>query len=214
MSKSTGLENFKRQFKENKQLKNSTIAIATVLVLILGYIVYRQFIFGPKEEKSKTAYFKGLNLAAKDSTDAAITELTAVVKKYDGTKGGEIAQFTLARQYMTKGNFKKAIELLEDVDVSDTYVAARVVGLQGDCKSELGAFADAVKLYEEAAAVNENEYTSPEYLFKAALVSELELKDFAKALELYEKVRDNYGTFSSQKTIEKYIARVSNKTIK
>ena len=186
-------------------------AVVALVVIIIGYIAYKQLIFAPKEEKSYNAIYPGLNLAAKDSTDAAIAALEPVVKKYDGTKGGEIAQFTLARQYMTKGNFKKALDLLDGVSISDTYTSVRVIGLQGDCYSELGRFKDALDMYEDAAAKNENEFTSPEYLFKAGLVAEMELKDFAKATELYEKIRDNFAMYADQKKIEKYIARASNK---
>ena len=213
MSKSTGLSNFKQQFRENKQLKNITIAVTAVLVLAIGYILYKQFVWGPDNEKSKSSYYKGLNLAVKDSTDAAISELEGVVKKYDGKVGGEVAQFTLARQHMTKGNFKKALELLEGVDLNDTYGPVYVIGLQGDCYSEMGDLNEALKLYQEAARKNANENTSPMYLFKAGLVAE-ELKDFEKATELYEQIRDEYTVFASQKNIEKYIARVSNQVNK
>ena len=154
-----------------------------------------------------------MNLAVKDSTDAAISELEGVVKKYDGKVGGEVAQFTLARQHMTKGNFKKALELLEGVDLNDTYGPVYVIGLQGDCYSEMGDLNEALKLYQEAARKNANENTSPMYLFKAGLVAE-ELKDYEKATELYEQIRDEYTVFASQKNIEKYIARVSNQVKK
>lgn len=209
MSTTPSLNSIKQQFEQNPQLKRMALIFGAVVLIIVGYLLYLQFIVKPDSEKSKEAYYYGLNLASKDSTDAAIAQLEPVVKKYDGHVGGEIAQFTLARQYMTKGNYKKALDLLEDVDVSDTYVAVHAIGLQGDCNSELGKYKEAMALYEEAAAKNENEYTSPMYLFKAGMVAE-ELKDYEKATALYEQIRDNYVTFSSQKQIEKYIARVSN----
>jgi len=103
--------------------------------------------------------------------------------------------------------------LLEGVNVSDTYVRVYAVGLQGDCYSELGKYQDAQAKYEEAAGINENERTTPEFLFKAALVAE-HLKDFPKATELYERIRDNFSQFGQQKAIDKYIARAKNKTVK
>jgi len=209
MSGNTTSFNFKKQFTENKQLKRITIVVGAVIVLLVGYLLYHQFVVVPDTEKSNDAYYYGLNLASKDSTDAAIGALEPVAKKYDGLEGGEVAQFVLARQYMTKGEFKKALNALEDVDVSDTYLAVHVIGLQGDCQSELGKYKEAMELYEEAAHTNENEYTSPLYLFKAAGVAE-ELKNYEKATELYENIRDNYATFAGQKSIDKYIARVSN----
>lgn len=204
---------FKNQFKTNKNLRMITIGVGSIIVLILGYFLYKQLIWSPANEKSKEAYYAGLNYAAKDSVDQAIDELVPVVKKYDGKQGGELAQFVLARQYMAKGQFKKALDELEGVDVSDTYVAVYTIGLQGDCYSEMGKYEEAMDLYIEAAEKVDNEKTSPEYLFKAGLCAE-EKSNFEKATELYTRIRDNYVSYSNSKTIDKYIARVKNKTKK
>jgi tetratricopeptide (TPR) repeat protein len=205
-------KDFKSQLQNNAKLRIATYGVGSILVVLLGYFAYRQFIWNPSNEKSKDAYWVGLNLAAKDSTDAAINELEPVVKKYDGKKGGEIAQFILARQYMAKGEFQKALDNLKDVKVSDTYVSIFKLGLQGDCYSELKQYEKAVDLYIEAAELNENEKTSPEYFFKAGLVSE-KMKDFEKATELYTRIKSNFVNFSNIKSIDKYIARSKNKTI-
>lgn len=202
-------QEFKYQFKNNKNLRMITMGVGAIIVLILGYFLYKQFLFNPDNEKSKDAYYEGLNYAAKDSTDKAIDALKPVVTKYDGKQGGELAQFVLARQYMTKGEFKKALEELEGVDVSDTYVAVYAIGLQGDCKSEMGNYQEAMDLYLEAADRVDNEKTTPEYLFKAGLCAE-QLKDYEKASELYTRIKENYIVYGSQKTIDKYVARVQN----
>jgi lipopolysaccharide biosynthesis regulator YciM len=136
------LENFsfqelKKQIESNKTTKLYTYVIGGILILVLGIFAYRQFIWKPNNEKSKDAFWVGLNYASKDSTDLAIDELKSVVKKYDGKIGGENAQFVLGRQYMAKGEFKKALEGLSGVDVNDTYVKAMALGLQGDCYSEM-----------------------------------------------------------------------------
>jgi TolA-binding protein len=206
-------KDLKSQFKQNKSLRTITIAVGATVFVILGYFLYRSFIWGPSNEKSNDSYWAGLNYAAKDSTEQAIDELSRVVKEYDGKQGGENAQFVLARQYMTKREFKKALENLEGVDASDTYVAVFTLGLQGDCYSEMKKYSDAKDMYMKAAEKNENEKTTPEYLFKAALCAE-KLNDNAGAEELYIRIKDNYLTFSNTKYIDKYIARVKNKTKK
>src|SRR5690606_16955722 len=99
-----------------------------------------------------------------------------------------VAQFVYARQLMAKGEFKKALEELEGVDVEDTYVRVMAIGLQADCYSELKNYEKAADLYMEAAEMNTNDMTTPGYLFKAALVAE-EVKDFTKATELYERIK-------------------------
>lgn len=208
------LENFtseelKRQFKSNKNMRLVTYIVGGLLVLTVGYLLYYQFVSVPKNKKSEDAFWYGLNLASKDSTDLAIQELSNQVKKYDGYKGGENAQFILGRQYMQKGEFKKAIETLEGVKVNDTYVSAMVLGLQGDCYNELKNYKEAARLYKKAAKESVNEYTTPMYLFKAGLCAE-ELKDFESAKALYEEIKDQFVNFANKKSIDKYIARVSN----
>lgn len=203
-------KDLKSQFKENKTLRLITFAVSGIVVVTLGYFTYKTFIWGPANEKSKDAYWAGLNYASKDSTDRAIDELSRVVKEYDGKQGGENAQFVLARMYMNKKEFAKALKELEGVDVNDSYLSVYTLGLQGDCQSELGKYKEAKDLYIAAAELNDNEKTSPDFLFKAALCAE-ELNDNEGALELYTRIKDNYLMFSGQKTIDKYIARVKNK---
>ena len=111
---------------------------------------------------------------------------------------------------MSKGDFKKAIESLEDVDVNDTYVSVYKLGLMADCNSELGKYQEALDLYLEAAEKNENDLTTPSFLFKAALVAE-EMKNFEEANELYTRIKGNYLNFSNSKSIDKYIARTKNR---
>ena len=200
----------KAQFKSNNKLRIITYVVGGLVIVSVGYFLYTIFIWNPSNEKSKAAYFEGLNYANKDSTDAAIDALRPVVKKYDGKIGGEIAQFTYARQLMNKGQFSKALEELEGVDVKDAYVSVMAIGLQGDCKSEMKKYEDAAALYIKAADANDNDFTTPTYLFKAATCAE-KVNDTEAAGALYKRILDNYPDFANQKSIKKYIARANKK---
>ena len=206
-------EQIKNQFKTNKKLRLITMVVGGIIIVGLGYFAYRQFMYGPANEKSKDNYWIGLNYAAADSTDIAIEELRGHVKKYDGKIGGEVAQFVYARQLMSSGEFKKAIKELEGVNVSDTYVSVMALGLQADCHSELKAYDKAATMYIEAADLSDNEMTTPMYLMKAGLCAE-EINNFETATQCYERIKDDYSSFASQKGIEKYIARAKNKKTK
>jgi TolA-binding protein len=150
-----------------------------------------------------------LNYVEKDSTDQAIKVLIPFVKKYDGHVGGEIGQYLLGTQYMKKGQFQKAMNELEDVSVSDTYMSVMTIGLQGDCLSELKNYEQATTKYAEAADMLDNEFTAPMYLFKAGLHAEL-AKNYEDATAYFTRIRDDYPDYGNQKTIDKYIARVSS----
>ena len=150
-----------------------------------------------------------MNYISKDSTDQAIKVLIPFVKKFDGHVGGEIGQYLLGTQYMKKGQFQKAMNELEDVSVSDTYMSVMTVGLQGDCLSELKNYEQATTKYAEAADMLDNEFTAPMYLFKAGLHAEL-AKNYEDATTYFTRIRDDYPDYGNQKTIDKYIARVSS----
>ena len=170
-------EEIKSKFNSNKKFKITSYALGGIILLGLLYFLYRQFIWMPSNEKSNDSWWSGMNFIAKDSTNQAIKALEPVVKKYDGKTGGEISQFLLARQYMEKGQFQKAIENLEGVDVNDTYIHIYSIGLQGDCYSELKKYDTAIEKYLEAADEEDNEFTTPMYLLKAGLCAE-KTKDY------------------------------------
>lgn len=213
MTENFSLDTIKNKFNNDKRFKLVTYIVGGVLVLILGGLAYYQFVWKSTNDKSKDAYWKGLNYASKDSTNMAINELTKSKKKFDGYIGGEIAQFVLARQYMAKGEFKKAIKELDDSKLDGTFLEAMRIGLIGDCHSELKEYKKAVEKYQEASDKDINDFTTPMYLFKAGLNSE-KINDFKKASELYTKIRDEYSSYAGQITVEKYIARASGKVVK
>lgn len=206
-------EELKNQFKSNKKLRMTTMIVGGLIVAILGYFAYRQFVYNPSNEKSKDNYWIGLNYATADSTDMAIDELSVHAKNYDGKVGGEVAQFVYARQLMAKGDFQKAIDELDGVNLSDTYVSIMAKGLKADCLSELKKYEDAANLYLEVADMDDNEFTTPTYLMKAGLCAE-ELNDFEMATTCYQRIKDDYTAFAAQKTIDKYIARAENQKAK
>lgn len=222
MTENFSLEDFKQKFNENKSFRISTIAIGATAILVIGFLSYRQWMWKPDNEKSKETYFVALNAIANKGKNAVvdtskagsktdpIKKLQKSVKKYDGKIGGEVSKYLLASQYMRKGKYKEALVLLQNVSVEDTYVSIEVIGLQGDCQSELKNYEKAYALYQEAAGKNENDFTSPMYLFKAGLVAE-KLKKYDEAVTHYEKIATIYpkSFYAKEKNLKAYIARNS-----
>jgi tetratricopeptide (TPR) repeat protein len=198
------------QFKGNKILKYSTLAVGIIVLTILIYVVYNRFIYEPNNEESKALVARGIMLMEKDSTNLAIEEFEFIAAEYGSYDGGKLAYYSLGNLYFEQGRFEDAIAALEKVDLEDTYLMTLAIGTLGDCYSELGDYAKAVTYYVQAAERVENDLTSPQFYFKAGLNAE-EAGDFAKAKEYYEIIEDKYMTFSSQKSIEKYVVRAGAK---
>jgi TolA-binding protein len=222
MTENFSLEDLKQKYKNSKSFRLSSIAIGTLALIVIGYLGYRQFMWKPSNEKSKESYFIALNAITNEDSNIAmdtskagaktdpIKKLQKSVKKYDGKIGGEVSKYLLASQYMRKGKYKEALTLLENVSVEDTYVSVEVIGLQGDCQSELNKFEEAYELYKTAANMNANNFTSPMYLFKAGLVAE-QLKKYDLAKAHFETIAVQYpkSFYAKEKNLEAYIARNS-----
>ena len=72
---------------------------------------------------------------------------------------------------------------------------------------ELNRVDDALKYYLKAAEKNSNDFTTPVYLKKAAFAYELQ-KNYAEALNIYERIKKEHGRSNESREIEKYISKV------
>jgi tetratricopeptide (TPR) repeat protein len=201
------------QFKGNKILKYSTIGVGAVVLIVLIYAFYKNFIYEPNNERSKAEIARGIMLLEKDSTAMAIEELEGVVADYSGYDGGQLARYALGNLYLEEGRFEDALSELKKVKLDDTYLMTLTLGAMGDCYSEMGDYAQAYTMYIKAATRQDNDLTSPNFYYKAGINAE-EAGDFEKAKECYEIIQDNYTTFASQKSIEKYVTRAGAKIVK
>lgn len=186
---------------------------ASIVVIILGIVGYQKLVSEPHEEESLDAYWNAFYEFENDSLNLAVSGnenfdgMEEVADEYDGTAGGDIANYTIGLAEMENGDFEAAIESFESCGFEDVVLGSMVIGLQGDCYVELDDLESAVDKYEEAAAREENEFTSPMYLKKAGLAYEA-LGQNDNAREAYQKIKDNWENSTEAEDIDKYLARV------
>ncbi|MGH2624543.1 MAG: tetratricopeptide repeat protein, partial [Sphingobacterium sp.] len=68
----------------------------------------------------------------------------------------------------------------------------------------------AASYYKKASEESKNSYTTPLFLKKLGLVYE-ELQDYKKAIDTYQKIRDEYPESAESTTIDSFLARVQAK---
>lgn len=141
--------------------------------------------------------------------------LESNIEEYEGYSGEQAAKYVLATCYMRNENYDKALALLEELDFSDTFLSSIVPGLKGDCNSDLGNYSEAYKQYAIAYNTNENDFTTPIYLWKAGLVAE-KLNQFEEAAYCYQKLKDNYSgnDFLRSKRLDFHLERAKSATVK
>lgn len=203
----TSTENF---FDQNKK---TLISIGVgVLVVLLGYIAYQKFVVEPNDTESIEESWSAFYDFESDSTELAMngsgdySGMIDIADDYNGTKGGDIANYSMGIISMEEGDFETALTYFDNCSFSDVMVGNLCLGLQGDCYVELGQFEDAASFFLKAANREMNDYTTPMFLKKAALVYE-ELGENTKANKLYTRIKDEYKLTEFGTDIEKYIGR-------
>tara|TARA_B110000037_G_scaffold223156_1_gene303051 strand:+ start:38738 stop:39463 length:726 start_codon:yes stop_codon:yes gene_type:complete len=206
----TGTESFIDKYK-----KPLLIGGGALVVILLGIVGYLKFVSEPHELESREVYWPAYYEFEQDSMALAITGseefdgMEDIADEYSGTSGGNIANYTMGLAAMDEGQFKDAIDYFDECDFEDIVVGSMVIGLKGDCYVELDDYETAVDLFEDAAAREQNEFTSPMFLLKAGIVYET-LDQNEDALNAYEKIKSDWGNSEEAIDIEKYIARVKN----
>ena len=132
-----------------------------------------------------------------------------IADEYSATKAGSLANYYAGLSYLNSGDFENAIEYLEDFSSDDMVLSALALGCIGDAYMELDDSNNALSYYEDAAVKNINEFTTPRYMLKQAMIHELN-GDVADALVLYKGIESDYKSSREGNEIEKYIARAEN----
>jgi TolA-binding protein len=81
-------------------------------------------------------------------------------------------------------------------------------GAIGDAYLEKGDLSKGAAYYLEAANQDDNDLTSPLFLFKAGQTYEL-LGNYSEAIRAYERIKEDYPKSSEARNIDKYIGRAT-----
>lgn len=187
-----------------------------IVVLILGYIGYNQFMLKPQEEEAAEDLYKIERYFGLDSVDIVlagnsnIKSAVEIADDYGSTPSGQKAAYMAGMCYLKKGDFENAISYLKKFKLNDLMVSCLAKGAIGDAYVELNQLDEAVSYYVDAAEKHKNTLTTPYFYKKAALVYE-KLGKNDKALKYYEAIKSEYKESAEAAEIEKYIARAQGK---
>jgi tetratricopeptide (TPR) repeat protein len=107
---------------------------------------------------------------------------------------------------LKKAEYKKGVDYMDKFSANDALLGPSIIAAKAACKSGLGELEKAASLYEKAARLGDNEYTSI-YFQKAGVHYEMS-KNYSAALACYEELDNKYGTTREGQDAEKYIYRL------
>jgi TolA-binding protein len=201
-------------FWENNSKKIITVSVA-IIVVVGGYLGYKNLIQLPKEQKANEELFAAENNFRKDSFNLALNGsgstpgLLKVISKYSGTKAANLAHYYAGASYLQMGEYQKAVDQLSDFSANGAkQVEAKAEGLLGDAYAELKKNDDAIAHYKNAGTIfGDDQAISSEYLFRGAMLSEMTGKT-DQAIELYQILKDKYPRTDKGFIVDKYLARL------
>ncbi len=202
-----------------KNQKAIIIVVGVIVVAALGAWLYNQFVMEPKQmeavaesNEANKYYDLALNSTGKekDSLYTLALEgangkygLIQIAEEYAGTDAGNLANYQAGMAYLNIGGdqLQKAIEYLEKFDGGDSVLNAIAQAGIGDALVQAGQPGDAIAHYMDAANSNENEFSTPKYLLKAAQVA-LTTGDTSTAITALERIEENYPDAAEYKTAQ------------
>lgn len=194
--------------------------VGAIAILTLGYFFFNKFAVEPKEDKALNDIYQAQTyfndaLAATDTAKDSLFNLAlkggegklgfvGVAEQYSGTKSGNLANYYAGMSYLQLKDFKNAETFLLKFKSDDAVLGAMAQGALGDVYSELNKVEDAIEAYKKAASMNENDYTSPRFLLKAAQLAFLNNKK-EEANKLYTQIKENYEGMRESMNVDAYI---------
>jgi tetratricopeptide (TPR) repeat protein len=202
-----------KHFQDNYGRK-AAIGLTIVLLAVLGYFGYKQFILDPKEKQASEAMFRAEDYFRMDSVrlalngDAVNAGFVKIISRYSGTKAADLASFYAGSCYLKLGDFKNAVKYLKDYKTAAVQVQAKAYGLLGDAYSELNRKEDAAEQYKKAGTYfDQDEIISPEYLFRAGYLYE-SMGRTQDAIAMYQIIKSKYPASPRGFDIDRYLARL------
>ncbi len=181
--------------------------IGVAAVLVLGYFAYNEYVQKPKEVEAMNEMFQAqsyfeqaLSAPAKDSLfNLALNGgegkygFLDIIDSYSGTNAANIANYYAGMALLNTNKYQDAIEKLDNFSSGDEMLAPLAKGAIGDAFVQLNQSEEALKYYEEAASMRENEFTTPRFLLKAGITA-MNLGKTDNALKHFKKIEDDYST--------------------
>ena len=192
--------------------KNAIIGgVVAVIIIVAGFIMYKNLYSEPREEKAQAALFKGQEYFEQDAYEQALNGdsigfvgFLKVADDFSGTKAANLAKAYAGICYAQLGKYEEAVKMLDSFNGKDQMVAPAILGAAGNCYAQLGQLDKAASTLMSAADKADNNTLSPIFLMQAGEILVKQGK-YDDAVDAYTKIKDKYFQSYQAMDIDKYI---------
>ena len=179
--------------------------IGVVAIGVLGYLGYKNFVVEPKSQEAvselnQAQYYFELAVNSIESDSLYRRALNGgegkygfldIIENYKGTPAAKLASYSAGMAYLNLKEYENAITYLDQFKTDDILLSALAKGAIGDAFAQLGQIDYAYDYYIQASKVSENMYSTPKYLYKAAILG-AENGKIKQAISFLERIEKEF----------------------
>ena len=177
--------------------KNLIYIISGTLLSVFVFFSAYNFIKDNQNTEAQDEMFQAVYYFEQDSLVKALNGdgnnygFLEIIDEYSLSGAANLSHYYAGVSYLKLGNYDNAISYLLQFSSSDLLLQARAYSLVGDAYVELEEYNEAIKYFKLAKSNNPNEYFTPKYILKLALVYE-KTADFNSAIKSYKEIINEY----------------------
>ncbi len=174
-----------------------------IVLGVLGYFAYDQFVIKPQNEEALKGYFaaqknlsEGKDPEALGGKSAANPGFMGTYKEYSGTPVGKLSAYNAGLLKFKEGKYQEAYDLLDKFSSKNEILTALKYGAMSDCMANLNKTEDAFSLLGKAVSASSDAYTTYYFTKKAGLLA-LALNKKAEAKTYFTTIGEKYQDYDN-----------------
>ena len=198
-----------------KYAKQIGVIFGLLVLSVLGYFAYQQFVENPKNEEATISYLAAQKNLSEGKDDLALGGKSAAnpgfkgtYEQYSGTAAGKLSAYNAGLIKFKEGKYQEAYDLLDKFSSDNKILMALKYGAMGDALANLNKSEDALSMMDKASSASDDAYTSYYFTKKAGLLA-LALKKNDEAKKYFSTIDEKYQDYDGG-TSDAYIEMVKN----
>lgn len=186
-----------------KYQKPLSIAFGVLVLGVLGFFAYQQFVVTPKNEEAMKTYLaaqknlaEGKEKEALGGKSAANPGFLGTYNEFSSTDIGKLAAYNAGLLKFKEGKFQEAFDLLDKFSSDNKTLMAMKYGAMADAKSGLNKNEEALALLDKAASASDDPYTTYYFTRKAGILA-LGMKKNAEAKKYFATIDEKYQDYDN-----------------
>ena len=198
-----------------KYAKQIGILFGAILLGVLVFFAYQQFVLNPKNEEATLSYLAAQKNLSEGKLEDALGGKSAAnpgfkgtYDQFSGTDAGQLAAYNAGLLKFKEGKYQEAYDLLDKFSSDNKILMALKYGAMADALANQNKNDDALAMLDKATSASDDPYTSYYFTRKAGLLA-LAMKKNTEAKKYFSTIDEKYQDYDGGSS-DAYIEMVKN----